>query len=273
MRRLDSLSGQVRPGQEHWTAALVISDLARWLLDPSGLTLHGVWLAGEPRLFWTHLLANSAIGLACFSIPLTLTIIARRRRDLAFRPIFWLLVAFVLLCGIGQWLDLLTLWVPAYGTEAVVKALTAIVSVGAAVALWRLMPKALALPSLTQMREANVALRESEARHRANFAGAPVPLHVLDPDGRIVEVSDRWLDLLGYARDEVIGRAAGDFQEDGGAATRAILGAVFAEEAELRDTPRRLIRRDGVVLDVLVSSRLERAPMARRPTSSPRLPM
>jgi PAS domain S-box-containing protein len=187
-------------------------------------------------------------------------VFARRRRDLVFRPVFWLFAAFIMLCGTGHWVDLLTLWVPAYGAEAVVKAATAAVSVGTAVALWPLLPKALRLPSPAQMRAANAALRASEARHRANFVAAPVPLHILDPEGRIVEVSDRWLDLLGYSRAEVIGRSAGAFQEDGGAATRAALEAVFASEAEFRDTPRRLVRRDGTVLDVLVSSRLERAP-------------
>ncbi len=238
----------------------MISGFARWLFDPSGLTPHGFCLLWEPWLIWTHALANIAIGLAYFSIPVALVVFARRRRDLVFRPVFWLFAAFILLCGAGHWLDLLTLWVPAYGAEGVVKAVTALVSVVTAAALWPLMPKALALPSLAQMREADTALREREARHRANFISAPVPLHVLDAEGRIVEVSDRWLDLLGYRRAEVIGRAAGEFQEDGGAATRAILPAVFASEVELRDTPRRLVRRDGVVLDVLVSSRLDRGP-------------
>ncbi|WP_052213723.1 PAS domain-containing sensor histidine kinase [Belnapia sp. F-4-1] len=237
----------------------MISDITRWLLDPSGLTPHGFCLLWEPWLIWTHGLANIAIGLAYFSIPLALAIFARRRRDLVFRPVFWLFAAFILLCGTGHWMDLLTLWVPAYGAEAIVKVLTAAISVGTAVVLWPLMPRALALPSVAQMQEADAALRESEARHRANFIGAPVPLHVLDPAGRIVEVSNRWLDLLGYSRKEVLGRAAGEFQEDGGAATRAVLDAVFAGEVELRDTPRRMRRRDGAVLDVLVSSRVERA--------------
>jgi PAS domain S-box-containing protein len=113
---------------------------------------------------------------------------------------------------------------------------------------------------VTARPHAEAKLAESEAHHWAVFIGAPVPLHILDTKGKIVEVSERWLDLLGYSREEVIGRAAGDFQEDGGAATRSILGAVFAATAELRDTPRRMVRRDSAVLDVLVSSRLERAP-------------
>src|SRR3712207_8196463 len=109
------------------------------------------------------------------------------------------------------------------------------------------------------MRAVNAALRASEERHRANFVCAPVPLHILDTQGRIVEVSDRWLDLLGYAREEVVGRPFGDFQEDGGAATRSVLPSVLAAAAALRDAPRRFVRRDGAVLDVLDSSHVQHA--------------
>ena len=56
-----------------------------------------------------------------------------------------------------------------------------------AIALWPLLPKALALPSPEQMQAVNEALRTSEASHRANFVCAPVPLHILDTDGMIVE--------------------------------------------------------------------------------------
>jgi PAS domain S-box-containing protein len=236
----------------------LLDRLSGWFLDPSGLTPHGFCLLWEPWLIWTHAVSDIGIGLAYFSIPLALLVFARRRRDLVFRPVFWLFAAFILLCGTGHWLDLLTLWVPAYGAEGVVKAATAVVSLATAAALWPLMPAALALPSQAQLRAANEALRVNEARHRAAFVGAPVPLHIVDTAGRITEVSDRWLDLLGYSRDEAIGRHVGEFQEDGGAATRAAIEAVLAAEFELRDAPRRFVRRDGAVLDVLVSARVER---------------
>ncbi len=237
----------------------MISSIADWLLDPSGLTPHGFCLLWEPWLIWTHVLSNVGIGLAYFSIPVVLLRFVRKRGDLVFKPVFALFAAFILLCGAGHWADLLTLWWPLYRVEGAVKAATALVSVATAAALWPLLPRALALPSPAQMRLANAALRDSEACHRANFVGAPVPLHILDTGGRIVEVSDRWLDLLGYSRAEVVGRAVGDFQEDGGAATRAVFDAVLASAAELRDAPRRFVRRDGAVLDVLASARVERA--------------
>jgi hypothetical protein len=87
---------------------------------------------------------------------------SRRRRDLVFRPLFWLFAAFILLCGTGHWLDLITLWVPYYGLKAFVDAATAAVSVVTAVVLWPLMPKALALPSSAQLQAVNKALESAE---------------------------------------------------------------------------------------------------------------
>jgi signal transduction histidine kinase/ActR/RegA family two-component response regulator len=142
----------------------MLGELGRWLFDSSELTAHGFCLLWEPGLIWTYAISDTLIGLAYFSIPVALAVVARRRRDLVFRPLLWLFAAFILLCGTTHWLELITLWAPAYGTEAVVKAATALVSTVTAVSLWRLMPMALALPSPAQYREANAALRDSQER-------------------------------------------------------------------------------------------------------------
>ena len=137
----------------------MVSEVARWLFDPSGLTPHGFCLLWEPWLIWTHALSNIAIGLAYFSIPVVLLRFMRRRQDLVFKPVFGLFAAFILLCGAGHWADLLTLWYPLYGVEGTIKAGTAAVSLLTAGALWPLLPKALAIPSPAQLQAANAALR------------------------------------------------------------------------------------------------------------------
>jgi PAS domain S-box-containing protein len=236
----------------------MLQAVSRWLVDPSGLTPHGFCLLWEPGLIWTYSMSDLAIGLAYFTIPLALAILSRRRADLVFRPVFWLFGAFILLCGTGHWLDLLTLWVPAYGADAVVHAATAIVSVASAVAVWLLLPRAVALPSAAELRAANAALRESEALHRANFDSSPVPLHTLDGDGHIIAVSRTWLALLGYQPAEVIGHHITEFGApdamDGDAADQARLMSYGAAH----DMERRYLRRDGSLVDALVSARVER---------------
>ncbi|WP_428376695.1 response regulator [Lichenicoccus sp.] len=146
----------------------MVQALAGWLFDPAGLTPHGFCLLWQPGLIWTTALADCGIGVAYFTIPLALLMFVRRRHDLVFRPLFGLFAAFILLCGTSHFLDVLTLWIPAYGIEALVKVTTALVSLLTALVLWRLLPQALALPSPAQMRAASAALRENEERlHQA----------------------------------------------------------------------------------------------------------
>ena len=142
----------------------MFNDLSEWLFNSAGLTAHGFCLLWEPGLIWAYALSDAGIALAYFSIPVALGVIARRRRDLVFRPLLFLFAAFIFLCGATHWIDVATLWVPVYGLEAVVKVATALVSIFTAIALWRFIPAAVTLPSPSQFREANAALRATEER-------------------------------------------------------------------------------------------------------------
>lgn len=119
---------------------------------------HGYCLFWQPELLWTHVLADTFIALAYFSIPIALIHFVRQRRDTQFGWIIWLFAAFILACGATHVMSIWTLWNAHYGWEGLLKAVTAIVSVGAAIALWFLIPKALAIPSPTQLRIANAEL-------------------------------------------------------------------------------------------------------------------
>jgi len=134
-------------------------------MDWSHFTPHGFCLAWDPALIWLEAAADALIALAYFSIPAALLVFLRRRQDLAFKPIFGLFAAFILACGTTHVMGALTLWLPAYWTDAAIKSLTAGLSVATAVILWPLLPKALALPSPSALRAANDALaREIERR-------------------------------------------------------------------------------------------------------------
>jgi signal transduction histidine kinase/ActR/RegA family two-component response regulator len=141
----------------------MLSALSDWFFG-SGLAPHGYCLLWEPGLIWLYAISDTAIALAYFSIPLALVIIGRKRSDLVFRPMLWLFAAFILLCGTTHWLDLATLWTPLYGMQGLVKAATAVASLCTAIALWRMLPDFLSLPSAAQLRQAHAALRESEER-------------------------------------------------------------------------------------------------------------
>ena len=234
------------------------SSVVEWLFDPQGLTPHGFCLLWQPGLIWLHAVSDLVTGLAYFSIPLALATVARKRPDLVYAPVLWLFVAFILLCGATHFLGVATLWIPAYGLEAVVMMATALVSAVTAAALWGLMPRMLALPSPIQLRAANAALRESQAHYRASFEQSPVPMHMLDREGRITDVSDSWMELLGWPRAEVVGRHIRDFAVPGSEVWAAADLARLRQEGQLRDVERRFQTREGGVVEALVSCRIER---------------
>jgi len=130
------------------------------LLNIQGYAPHGYCLLWQPELIWTHVIADAVTALSYFTIPIALVTLVRKRGDIAFSWIFFCFAVFILACGATHVISIITLWWPIYGIQALVKALTAAVSVATALALWPLMPKLLAIPSPTQLRLANEALAE-----------------------------------------------------------------------------------------------------------------
>ena len=147
-----------------------------WLLNPAGLTAHGFCLSWAPGLIALHAGSDAVIGLAYFSIPLALAWFVRERKDLQYEWIVYLFVAFILACGTTHLFSIVTLWVPAYGIEGLVKAATALLSIATAIALWPLVPKLLELPSPTQLRILNAALEQRVADRTAELQRANASL-------------------------------------------------------------------------------------------------
>ncbi|WP_165190567.1 sensor histidine kinase [Caulobacter soli] len=132
-----------------------------WLLNPSGLTPHGFCLSWAPGLVALHAGSDVVIGLAYLSIPLAIAAFVRRRPDIKYSWVAYLFVAFILACGTTHLMAILTLWVPAYGVEGIIKLVTAILSIATAAILWPLIPKAAALPSAAEL-ERRVEARTAE---------------------------------------------------------------------------------------------------------------
>jgi signal transduction histidine kinase/CheY-like chemotaxis protein len=136
------------------------------LLDSSTLSPHGICLLWEPELIWLHVVSDAMIAVSYFSIPIVLSIFVSKRRDVDFGFIFWAFAIFITACGFTHVLSIVTLWVPVYGLEGLIKLLTAVASILTAVILWPLLPKMLALPSPAQLRAAELALAQEGMQRR-----------------------------------------------------------------------------------------------------------
>jgi len=108
------------------------------------------------------------------------------------------------------------------------------------------------------------SLRLSEERFRELYRGTPLPLHSLDREGRIDQVSDTWLDLTGYRREEVIGRQLQAFMTEESAremTERAM--PQLARDGTICDVECRMATKSGSILDVLLSATINRDPEGR----------
>jgi PAS domain S-box-containing protein len=97
-----------------------------------------------------------------------------------------------------------------------------------------------------------------ERRYRGLYHSTPAMLHTIDPDGRLTDVSDHWLERLGYARAEVLGRSILEFMTD--ASRQPLVGRLreIISEGDFRNVPRQMVTKGGEVRDVLLSSHTER---------------
>jgi PAS domain S-box-containing protein len=87
----------------------------------------------------------------------------------------------------------------------------------------------------------------------------PAMLHSIDAQGRLLAVSDTWLSKLGYTRAEVIGKASSDFLSPASRekAREFVLPGFFAT-GRCDNVDYEMVRKDGSVIDVLLSAVLER---------------
>ncbi len=192
---------------------------------------HGYCLSWNPRLLALHIGADAIIALSYASIPVMLMKLVRERRDLQFSWAFVLFGAFILACGATHALSVWTVWHPDYLVAGLVKVLTALVSVGTAVVLWPLIPKAIALPGPAQweavhaeLRQANEQLQDELAervRRQADLQLAESVFHntvngivVTDERSRIVSVNPAFTVLTGYTADEAVGQSLALLRDD-----------------------------------------------------------
>ncbi len=102
-------------------------------------------------------------------------------------------------------------------------------------------------------------LRQSEERYRTLYHHTPAMLHSIDPEGRLVSVSDYWCEALGYRAEEVIGRHLVEFL-----APESRLDLLdrnqphFLRTGVLRDVSYSFVKKNGEVVEVILSAIAER---------------
>jgi PAS domain S-box-containing protein len=105
------------------------------------------------------------------------------------------------------------------------------------------------LRDITERKEAEEELRQSEARFRGTFENAAVGIAHVHPDGRWLRVNDRLCQIVGYSREELLARTFQDITHpDDHTADRRCRRRLKLGEIESTRIERRYIHKDGHVI-------------------------
>lgn len=89
------------------------------------------WHCGRWTSFhgWLYILSDLSIWVAYFMIPLfILNYFYKKKKNIRFQRVYVLFAAFILLCGTTHFADAMMFWVPMYRLNAVIRFVTAVVS-------------------------------------------------------------------------------------------------------------------------------------------------
>lgn len=112
-----------------------------------------------------------------------------------------------------------------------------------------------AVQSVAERTRAEEALAESETRFAKVFHASPVALAISTlTEGRIIDVNERWLELFGYRRDEVVGRTNRELDILADPEARGPVLQRALDEGVVRNLDMQVRRKSGEVRDLIVSA-------------------
>ncbi|OGR25190.1 MAG: transcriptional regulator [Desulfobacterales bacterium RIFOXYA12_FULL_46_15] len=112
----------------------------------------------------------------------------------------------------------------------------------------------LGIKEITKRKKAEKELRFSEERYRGIYHKTPVMLHSIDIEGYIIHVSDHWVEVMGYDREEVIGKQLiGFFTPESKKYAVNVVFPEFFSTGFCKDIPYSYVKKNGEIMDILLS--------------------
>ena len=110
---------------------------------------------------------------------------------------------------------------------------------------------------ITPAKQTEQALRESEERFSKAFRANPAPMVITDLEtGRFLDANDKWLDLIGYTREELIGATSLELNIYTTLGLRERMMAQLHREGSFKETDLCLRTKSGQLVDALWSAEI-----------------
>ena len=110
---------------------------------------------------------------------------------------------------------------------------------------------------ITDRKEAEELLRQSEERFAKAFHSSPAPLVISDIEtGRFIDVNARWVEMLGFTKEEQIGRTSREVGIWSDPAQRDRAVALIRSQGHFKEFPIEFMTRDGQIRSALWSAEI-----------------
>lgn len=165
-----------------------------------------------------HALLDFSTAIAYMSIPITMLIYLKKRKIKEFSWIFTLFILFIFLCGMTHLMHIVEYLLPleiVHNFSGLMRALTAFVSAITAVMLWKILPKALLIPSHSELNAINKLLTMEIENHMktaqklqywtAIMKSSNDAIIGLSMDWKIISWNLGAKKLFGYSNEEIMG--------------------------------------------------------------------
>ncbi|MDD5214190.1 MAG: PAS domain-containing protein [Methylococcales bacterium] len=183
-------------------------------LSINNLMPHGYCLSWNSTLLWLHVISDVLITLSYYSIPLSLAYFIRKRKDLPYAWLFTMGALFIVACGTTHLMSAVLIWIPLYWVDGILKAFTAAISLITAVAMWKIIPLALKLPTTAQLLAEQEKTISEKYKLSAILDNAPVAAYTKDTNYRY-QYSNRLVsEIFNLPSSEIIGCQDSDFFDD-----------------------------------------------------------